>query len=63
MAKKGDSILACVGSSVASRTRAVIVPLYLALVRLHLESWGWFWALHYRKDMEGLESLQRKWSC
>uniref|UniRef100_A0A8C5QYE7 Reverse transcriptase domain-containing protein n=1 Tax=Leptobrachium leishanense TaxID=445787 RepID=A0A8C5QYE7_9ANUR len=59
-AGNASRMLGCVGRGIRSRKREVLMPLYRALVRPHLEYCVQYWRPYLQKDIDILERVQRR---
>ena len=53
-------IMSCIKRSATCRSREVILPVYSALMRTHLEHSVQFWGPQHKQDMNLLEQVQRR---
>ena len=59
-ASKGNQILGMIQRNITHKEKSLIVPLYKAIVRPHLEYCIQAWNPHLRKDIDMLEKIQRR---
>ncbi|GAB0204198.1 hypothetical protein GRJ2_002885400 [Grus japonensis] len=64
VAKQANGMLDCINEGITTREKEVIIPLYSALVRSHVEYCVRFWSLLQRKkkkrDVDRLERVQKR---
>ena len=59
-ASKGNQILGMIRRNITYKEKSLIVPLYKAIVRPHLDYCIQAWNPHLRKDVDMLEKIQRR---
>ena len=59
-ASKGNQVLGMIRINITYKENSLIVPLYKAIVRPHLEYCIHAWNPHLRKDIDMLEKIQRR---
>ena len=59
-ASKGNQILGMIRRNITYKEKSLIVPLYKAIVRPHLEYCIQAWSPYLRKDIDMLEKIQRR---
>ena len=59
-ASKGNQVLGMIRRNITYKEKSFIVPLYKAIVRLHLYYCIQAWRPYLRKDIDMLEKIQRR---
>ena len=59
-ASKGNEVLGMIRRNITYKDKSLIVPLYKAIVRPHLEYCIQAWSPYLRKDIDMLEKIQRR---
>ena len=57
---KGNQVLGMIRRNITYKDKSLIVPLYKAIVRPHLEYCIHAWSPYLRKDIDMLEKIQRR---
>jgi len=60
IANRANRTLGFIKSNLSSRNREVILPLYRALVRPHLEYAVQLWSPYFVRDIANIERIQRR---
>ena len=59
-ASKGNQVLGMIRRNISYKEKSLIIPLYKAIVRHHLEYCIHAWNPHLRNDVDMLENIQRR---